>query len=153
MDYNEHHKFMQQALAQARRAEQIGEVPVGAVLVEDGKIIARGHNQSIQRNDPTAHAEIIAIRKAAKKLKNYRLPGTVLYVTVEPCLMCLGTLLWSRVSRLVYGTEEPKTGSLHLFSLFKKFPHRLEITGGVEKEECRRLLQKFFRSKRKLKKL
>ncbi len=140
---------MREALKEAWKSARIGEVPVGAVLVFEGKIIARGYNQSIRRNDPTAHAEIIAIRQAAKKLKNYRLLNTVLYVTVEPCLMCLGSLLWSRVKKIVYGVEEPKTGCLRLPALFRKFPHKIEIISGVEKKECRALLQNFFKEKRK----
>ncbi|MFH1259736.1 MAG: tRNA adenosine(34) deaminase TadA [Elusimicrobiota bacterium] len=145
----EDNQFMREALKEAGKAARVGEAPVGAVLVLAGKIIGRGYNQSIRSNDPTAHAEIVTIRQAAKKLKNYRLSQTTLYVTVEPCLMCLGALLWARVTKIVYGVEEPKTGALHLPALFKKFPHKIEVIGGVEKEECRALLQNFFKEKRK----
>ena len=141
---------MGQALAQARAAAAAGEVPVGAVLVRDGRVLADGYNQPIREHDPTAHAEVVALRRAAAAAGNYRLPGTTLYVTVEPCLMCVGALVNARVATLVYGASEPKFGAVSSLLRLQTLPlnHRLEIVAGVREEESRRLLVEFFRSRR-----
>ena len=148
--------WMQQALLQAESAAALEEVPVGAVLVDaDGELIAAGHNQPISAQDPSAHAEIVVLRAAAKKLANYRLPGTTLYVTLEPCVMCVGALVHARVARLVYGATEPKTGAIESAQkLFEtgEFNHRPEIVGGVLADECGALLTRFFEQKRASKK-
>jgi tRNA(adenine34) deaminase len=138
------------ALAQARRAAEKGEVPVGAVIVKDGVVIARGYNRPIGLNDPTAHAEIIALRKAARKLGNYRLTGCELYVTVEPCAMCLGAALNARIRNLIYGADDPKAGAVHSLLSFpiEKTNHRMAVTGGVLAAEAAALLKSFFRSRR-----
>ncbi|MCP4387525.1 MAG: tRNA adenosine(34) deaminase TadA [Gammaproteobacteria bacterium] len=147
---------MQQALAQAQAAAAKDEVPVGAVLVDDsGEMIAAGHNQPIGASDPSAHAEIVVLRAAAKKLGNYRLPGTTLYVTLEPCVMCVGALVHARVGRLVYGATEPKTGAIESAQrLFEtgEFNHKPEIVSGVLAEECATLMSEFFANKRATKK-
>ncbi len=144
------------ALEQARKAYEHDEVPVGAVLVnENNELIAVGHNQPIFASDPTAHAEIIVLRAAATKLGNYRLPNTTLYVTLEPCTMCVGALVQARVSRIVYGASEPKTGAIesaHQLFAEGKFNHIPEILGGVRKEECSSLLSAFFQQRRRQKK-
>lgn len=144
---------MGEALAQAREALEAGEVPVGAVLVgEGGEILARAYNRPITLNDPTAHAEVLALRDAARRVGNYRLPGTTLYVTIEPCLMCLGALLQARVRRLVFGAPDPKGGacvSLYRLPEDPRLNHRLEVRGGVRQAECRELLQHFFQARRK----
>lgn len=142
--------FMQQALNEAKKALKRGEVPVGAVIISGRKILARGYNSPIGRNDPTAHAEIIAIRKAGMKRKNYRLGNCDLYVTVEPCAMCLGAAVQARIRRLVFGAFDPKAGavaSLFRFPL-EKINHRMEVKGGVMEEECGRMLKDFFKMKR-----
>ena len=144
-------KFMAQALKEAEISANFDEVPVGAVIVKDGKIIARGHNLRESKNDPTAHAEIIAIRKACKKLKSWRLEGCTIYVTIEPCSMCAGTLLWTRIQRIVYGASDPKGGALgSSYNLFevKNINHHPEITRGVLESRCSSLITSFFRSKR-----
>jgi tRNA(adenine34) deaminase len=143
-------RFMILALAQARRAAEKGEVPVGAVVVRDGVVIARGYNQPIRLNDPTAHAEILALRKAARKLGNYRLTGCDLYVTVEPCAMCLGAALNARIRTLVYGADDPKAGAVRSLLSFpiEKTNHRMAVTGGVLAAEAAALLKEFFRSRR-----
>ena len=143
--------FMEIALEEARKRAEPEEVPVGAVLVFHGEIIAKNHNRCVTTRDPTAHAEILVLREAAKKLKNYRLPGTVLYVTVEPCAMCVGAMIQARISRLVFGTCEEKTGMVQSrVSLLDDgiFNHRVETVGGVLAAECRALIQEFFRVKR-----
>ncbi|MEO0996193.1 MAG: tRNA adenosine(34) deaminase TadA [Pseudomonadota bacterium] len=142
--------FMTQALAAARAAGAAGEVPVGAVLVLHGEVVAVGRNAPIGTNDPTAHAEIVALRAAAAAFGNYRLPAGELYVTLEPCAMCLGALYHARLSRLVYGAADPKTGAAGgLFDLTAAgLPHRLSVTGGVLQDECGALLRDFFRSRR-----
>jgi len=144
--------YMGEALAQARQALAAGEVPVGAVLVgEGGEILARAHNHPIGLNDPTAHAEVLALRAAAQRLGNYRLPGTSLYVTIEPCLMCLGAMLTARLKRLVFGAADPKGGacvSLYRIPEDSRVNHHLEVTGGVREDECRELLQEFFKGRR-----
>lgn len=144
-------KFMLEALKEAEKSANFDEVPVGAVIVKDGKIIARGHNLREKSNDPTAHAEIVAIRKACKKLKSWRLEGCTIYVTIEPCSMCAGTLLWTRIQRIVYGASDPKGGALgSSYNLFevKNINHRVEITRGVLESKCASLMISFFRSKR-----
>ena len=143
--------LMDLALAQARRAEAAGEVPVGAVLVnEAGDVIASGFNQPISAKDPTAHAEIVVLREAARKLVNYRLPGTTLVVTVEPCLMCAGALVNARVARVVYGAREPKWGAIEsLLSVDSlALNHKMEIVSGIRAEECGGLMRDFFRNRR-----
>jgi len=147
-----HEYYMQLAIEQARLAEKIGEVPVGAVLVQDDQLITSAHNQPISNNDPTAHAEIQLLRAAGKKLNNYRLPNTTLYVTLEPCTMCLGAMIHARVSRVVFGAYDQKTGvcgSCQDLSTSKCFNHAIEISGGVLANECKALLQKFFKARRK----
>tara|TARA_R110000868_G_scaffold196920_2_gene442994 strand:- start:4918 stop:5388 length:471 start_codon:yes stop_codon:yes gene_type:complete len=144
--------FMRLALAEAQRAADRGEVPVGAVLVQDGQVIGRGFNQPISSNDPSAHAEMVAIRQAATAAQNYRLPGSTLYVTLEPCTMCAGLLVHSRVGRLVYGAQEPKSGAIFSRSQVLEQPwmnHRMLVEGGVLAQECGELLSGFFRERRK----
>lgn len=144
-------KFMREALALARQAEAAGEVPVGAVLVKDGAIITSGWNQPISAHDPTAHAEVMVLRAAGRIAGNYRLTGTTLYVTLEPCAMCAGALVHARVGRLVYGAADPKTGAAgSVFDLMRtdKLNHRIEVTGGVLTEECGALLKDFFSRRR-----
>jgi tRNA(adenine34) deaminase len=145
------HQFMQQALDQAKLAAMAGEVPVGAVLVKDGKIISRGFNQPIGNSDPSAHAEMIALRSAAQLESNYRLPGTTLYVTLEPCIMCAGAMLHARVERLVFGATDPKTGAagsvLNVFSE-KQINHQTQVEGGIMDDECGQVLRDFFKGRR-----
>jgi len=147
-----HTKFMEIALAEAKNAGQIGEVPVGAILVsENGDILSAAHNQTIKLADPTAHAEILALRKAALEVNNYRLLNTTLYVTVEPCIMCMGAIVHARISRVVFGATDPKwgaAGSLYNFAADDRLNHRVEIITGVCAEDCRRSIQDFFRAKR-----
>ena len=144
-------KFMAEALKEAEKSANFDEVPVGAVIVKDDKIIARGHNLRESKNDPTAHAEIVAIRKACKKLKSWRLEGCTIYVTIEPCSMCAGTLLWTRIKRIVYGAKDIKGGALgSSYNLFevKNINHHPEIEGGILEEKCSTLMTSFFRNKR-----
>ena len=144
-------QWMREALLLARQAEAAGEVPVGAVLVKDGKLIGSGWNQPIGAHDPTAHAEVMALRAAAKAAGNYRLVDTTLYVTLEPCAMCSGALVHARVARLVYGAADPKSGAAgSVFDLVRtdKLNHRLEVEGGVLAEDCGVLLRTFFASRR-----
>lgn len=145
-----HETFMRLALEEARKALRRGEVPIGAVVVREGAVVATGFNQPISAGDPTAHAEIVALRAAAQGLGNYRLTGTTLYVTVEPCLMCVGALLNARVDRVVYGAPEPKFGAVR--SLLDvgalAVNHRFEAVSGVLEDECRTLLLDFFRDRR-----
>jgi tRNA(adenine34) deaminase len=143
--------FMAAALAEARRAGQAGEVPIGAVVEIGGQIVGRGYNQPIGSGDPTAHAEIVAIRAAAGQAGNYRLTGATLFVTIEPCLMCVGALVHARIGTLVYGAAEPRTGAIVSTVRGAELPghnHRLEVVGGVREEECRDLIQQFFRLRR-----
>ncbi len=143
--------YMLQALKEAKKAQAIDEVPVGAVIIRNDKIIARGHNRREATQDPTAHAEIIAIRKACKKLGVWRLDGCQLYVTIEPCTMCAGTILWTRLDRIVYGAQDPKGGALgSSYNLFeqKNLNHHPAITGGVLAKECGQLVSDFFKNKR-----
>ncbi len=145
--------YLGEALAQAREGLAAGEVPVGAVVVgEGGEILARAFNQPIARHDPTAHAEVLALRQAARLAGNYRLPGVSLYVTIEPCIMCVGALLAARVQRLVFGAADPKAGacvSLYRLPEDPRLNHRIEVAGGVREAECRELLQEFFRARRR----
>jgi tRNA(adenine34) deaminase len=142
---------MAAALEQARLALAVGEVPIGAVLVAGDVIVARGFNQPIRAVDPTAHAEVVVLREAARAAGNYRLTGSRLYVTVEPCLMCVGALVHARVAEVVFGAPEPKTGALVSTVRAHEVPglnHRVAVTGGVMETECRDLMQGFFRAKR-----
>ena len=146
-------QWMQQALALARQAANEGEVPVGAVLVDgaEGLLLGRGRNSPIGRRDPTAHAEILALREAAAKMGNYRLPGAVLYVTLEPCMMCVGALVHARIERLVFGALEPRTGAVvsrEQGLASSAHNHRVAVTAGVMQEDCTALLQGFFRERR-----
>ncbi|HEX5474118.1 MAG TPA: tRNA adenosine(34) deaminase TadA [Vicinamibacterales bacterium] len=144
-------QFMRAALEQARAGQQLGEVPVGAVVVIDGEIVARGCNQPIAARDPTAHAEIVALREAARRIGNYRLNGSTLYVTIEPCQMCVGAMVHARIARLVYGAPEPKAGAIESAMRAHEHPalnHRFEVTGGVLEEECRQVVQAFFAARR-----
>jgi tRNA(adenine34) deaminase len=144
-------RWMSEALLLARQAEAAGEVPVGAVLVKDGALLGAGWNQPIGAHDPTAHAEVMALRAAAKDAGNYRLTGTTLYVTLEPCAMCAGAMVHARVARLVYGAADPKTGAAgSVFDLTRTetLNHRLEVEGGVLAEECGGLLKDFFAKRR-----
>jgi tRNA(adenine34) deaminase len=143
--------WMAEALREALRAEAAGEVPIGAVVVQAGTVIGRGHNAPIALTDPTAHAELQALRAAARNVGNYRLIGATVYVTVEPCLMCMGALLHARVKRLVFGCTEPKSGaagSLYNAAYDPRLNHQLEVTSGVGEEESRALLHRFFKKKR-----
>jgi len=142
---------MRRALALAQQAAADGEVPVGAVVVLDGEIVGEGRNQPIATSDPTAHAEIVAMRAAASRLQNYRLSGATMVVTVEPCLMCVGAMVHARISTVVYGTPEPRTGALGSATAAHETPglnHRLAVLGGVLEDDCRTLMQDFFRLRR-----
>ena len=142
---------MDAALDQARRARDAGEVPIGAVIALDGAIVGRGFNQPISSGDPTTHAEIVAIRDAARRVGNYRLTGAVLCVTIEPCLMCVGALVHARIGTLVYGAAEPKTGSIVSAVRGAELPglnHRIEVVGSIREAECRELMQAFFKERR-----
>jgi tRNA(adenine34) deaminase len=148
MDKDEH--FMQEALAEAEKAMEAGEVPVGAVLVEGEKVIARGHNKPLSSDDPTAHAEIVVIREACQEKKNYRLTSCELYVTIEPCAMCLGAAVHARLRRVVFGAFDPKGGAVESVMTFPfaKMNHRVEIRVGVLATECGKILKSFFEKKR-----
>ncbi|MEJ2097856.1 MAG: tRNA adenosine(34) deaminase TadA [Deltaproteobacteria bacterium] len=147
-----HDQYMEIALGEAKEAAQNGEVPVGAVLVDlNGNILSSAHNQTIHMNDPTAHAEILAIRKAAEKIQNYRLPGTTLVSTIEPCIMCMGAMVHARIATLVFGTTDPKwgaAGSLYHFAEDGRLNHRPKVIGGVCEGSCRDIMQAFFRERR-----
>lgn len=144
--------FMREALSLARAAECLGEVPVGAIVVREGIIVGRGFNTPIGENDPTAHAEIAALRDAARNLGNYRLPGCELFVTLEPCAMCAGAIMHSRISRVIYGARDPKTGVhgsvVDLFGV-ERLNHHAKVEGGLLAEECSTLLSSFFASRRR----
>lgn len=143
--------FMHQALDQAQNAWALGEVPVGAVVVKDGQVVATGFNQPIGTHDPTAHAEIMALRAAATILGNYRLPGCELYVTLEPCVMCAGAMMHARLARVVFGATDPKTGACgSIINLFEqeRLNHHTEVTGGVLEQQCSHLLKDFFAERR-----
>jgi tRNA(adenine34) deaminase len=141
---------MRQALDQARRAMQVGEVPIGAVIVAEGRVAGEGFNQPIRAVDPTAHAEIVALRQAARAASNYRLTGATLYVTLEPCLMCVGAIVNARVVTVVYGAPEPKWGALGsiLDARTLKLNHRLQVIGGVLEAACRQIVVDFFKFRR-----
>lgn len=143
--------FMSRAVVLARQARRAGEVPVGAVIVREGQVIAEAANAPIAGQDPTAHAEILALRAAGETLGNYRLPGTTLYVTLEPCPMCAGAMVHARVSRLVYGAADPRTGAAgSVFDLVRSpaLNHQVDVTGGILADECGELLKAFFRARR-----
>jgi tRNA(adenine34) deaminase len=148
-----HTEIMQIALNEAQKAREKGEVPIGAVIVADNqRVLAAEHNRTIILNDPTAHAEILALRSAASITGNYRLLNTVLYVTVEPCPMCMGAVIHARVSRVIFGTRDPKwgaAGSLYDFAADPRFNHQPEIIEGVCEDDCKEMMQEFFRQKRK----
>jgi tRNA(adenine34) deaminase len=142
---------MRYALNRAIEAGERGEVPVGAIVVVDGDVIAEGFNQPIATSDPTAHAEIVAIRRAAAQLGNYRLTGASLYVTIEPCQMCVGAMVHARIARLIYGAPEPKAGAIESAMHAHEHPslnHRIEVTAGVLAHDCRELMQAFFQERR-----
>jgi tRNA(adenine34) deaminase len=144
-------QFMQEALAEARAAAAAGEVPISAVLVHDGKILARSGNRTIREGDPTAHAEIVVIREAARLLANYRLADTTLYVTLEPCSMCAGAIIQARVPRLVYGADDPKGGAVRSCFEILSHPrvnHKVEVTAGVLAADCAAILRSFFAERR-----
>jgi tRNA(adenine34) deaminase len=144
-------RLMRAALDEARRAREIGEVPVGAVVAIDGEVVGAGFNQPLRLTDPTAHAEIVALRAAARAAGNYRLTGATLVVTIEPCLMCVGAMVHARIGRLVYGAAEPRAGAVVSSVAGFEVPglnHRVEAVGGVLEDECRALMQEFFRERR-----
>jgi tRNA(adenine34) deaminase len=143
--------FMKIALSAAEEAYQSGEVPVGAVLVREGNILAQAHNAPITNNDPSAHAEMLVLRQAAEKMGNYRLTGTELYVTLEPCIMCAGAIVHARVERVIFGARDPKCGAvISLYNIFndKRLNHQVKVTEGILKEECGEIISRFFREKR-----
>lgn len=144
---------MHEALRTAQRALEAGEVPVGAVVVHEGRIVGRGFNRNVIDSDPTAHAEVIALRDAGKTIGNYRLLDCELFVTIEPCAMCSGALVHARIRRLVYGADDPKAGAVHSVMRVLNHPelnHRVEVRGGVLAGQCMELLQEFFRARRTL---
>jgi tRNA(adenine34) deaminase len=147
------HRLMREALVEAQRGLSEGEVPIGAVVAaQDGRILGRGHNRPVALDDPTAHAEISALRRAGALVGNYRLTGTALVVTIEPCIMCMGAAIQARVGLLVYGSTDPKNGaagSLYDFSGDRRLNHQLKVVSGVLEEECRGLLVRFFKDIRK----
>ena len=148
-------KFMRMAMEEAQRAGQKGEIPVGALLVKKDQILARAHNRCIELSDPTAHAEILALRRAGERLENYRLNDTVMYVTIEPCPMCVAAMIHGRISRLIFGASEPKFGAIESkFKLLREnaFYHHFEVTRGVLETECAEVLKSFFKKKRTSKK-
>ena len=146
-----HHQFMADALALARAARDAGEVPIGAVVVLNGDVVGRGFNQPISSGDPTAHAEMVAIRDAARRVDNYRLTGATLYVTIEPCLMCVGAFVHARIGSVVFGAPEPRTGALESTVRAGEFPghnHRFDVVSGVRADQARELMQEFFKARR-----
>lgn len=154
MTQSDDEKFMRLAIEQAEIAGHMGEVPIGAVITDSShKVISTGHNLREQTNDPTSHAEIIAIRKASEKLRSWRLEGATIYVTVEPCVMCIGAVILARIKRLVFGTKDPKAGaviSVYKLGTDSRLNHIVEITEGICEDECSKLLKDFFRNLRKL---
>ena len=151
MNKNQDIVFMQKAISLARKAEKEGEVPVGAVVTFEGKVIGKGYNRMIQNSDPTSHAEIIALREAALKLRNYRLVNCNLYVTIEPCLMCVGASVHARIKRLIYGADDPKSGAVKSHQELlnsSMLNHKFEVTSGVMKEEVVKQISNFFKKKR-----
>jgi len=151
MTVEQDQQFMAAAFAEARRAEAEGEVPVGAIAVAGGQIVGAGHNQPIRLNDPTAHAEILAIRSAASRLKTYRLATVSIYVTLEPCVMCVGAMVNARIARVIYGTRDEKAGALgSTYDIGRdgRLNHRFEVTTGVMEAECAEIMREFFRARR-----
>jgi tRNA(adenine34) deaminase len=150
--FDRHRKYMQMAIEEAVKAGQIEEVPVGALLVDaDGAVIARAHNETITRRDPSAHAEMLAIRAACEKLDNYRLTGMRLYSTIEPCIMCMGAIIHARLEEVIFGARDPKwgaAGSLYDFSTDSRLNHQLRITAEVEAQQCADLMKAFFATRR-----
>lgn len=145
-------EWMRLALEEANAAAASGEVPVGALVIRQGEIVGRGNNRNLRENDPTAHAEIIALRDAAARMRNHRLPGCTLYATIEPCAMCAGAMVHARIARLVYGAHDPKAGAAGSVLEVINHPrlnHKMEFTGGVLEEDCAELLRKFFQERRK----
>jgi tRNA(adenine34) deaminase len=152
MDQPTAESWMREALEEARKAEAEGEVPVGAVLLINGKIVGRGHNHSIRSYDPTAHAEILALRHSGHSLRNYRLPGSILVVTIEPCVMCVGAMIQARVEELIYGAPDPKAGAIDShFQLASAsaLNHAIRVVPGILADECGSLLRAFFEARRK----
>jgi tRNA(adenine34) deaminase len=148
---SDHESLMRLALVEAGRARDIGEVPIGALVVVDGEVVGTGFNRPIDAVDPTAHAEINALRAAAARAGNYRLTGATMYVTIEPCLMCVGAMIHARIGLVVYGAAEPRSGALVSAARAHEAPglnHRLAVLGNVLEKECRALMQEFFREKR-----
>jgi tRNA(adenine34) deaminase len=147
-----HEEYMKQAINEAKKAGQNGEVPIGAILVaENGEVVSSAYNRTISLCDPSAHAEILALREAGNIIKNYRLLNTILYVTVEPCIMCMGAIINARIKKVAFGTYDPKggaVGSLYNFAEDKRLNHRTEVIQGVCEEECRSLMREFFIKKR-----
>lgn len=152
MKSSDYFQLMEQAIFEARKSREKGEVPVGAILIgADGEIITRAHNQPISLSDPTAHAEILALRSAALSSENYRLGGTTLIVTLEPCVMCMGAAIHARVSRLVFGAFDPKSGaagSLYNLAADNRLNHRIDVISGIMEKECKAILQDFFKARR-----
>ena len=151
MDRSAAELWMREAIAEARKAEAEGEVPIGAVLLVNEKIIARGHNHSIRSHDPSAHAEVIALRHGAHFMRNYRLPGSILVVTIEPCVMCVGAMIQARVEQVIYGASDPKAGAIDSHLHLADAPHlnhRIEVVSDVLADECAALLRAFFESRR-----
>jgi tRNA(adenine34) deaminase len=143
--------WMREALVEARKAEAEGEVPVGAILLVNEKIVGRGHNHAIRMHDPTAHAEILALRHGAHNMRNYRLPGSILVATIEPCVMCAGAMIQARVDAIVYGAADPKAGAIQTHFNLADAPqlnHSIEVTAGILEEECGGLLRAFFAGRR-----
>ena len=151
MDRSKAEMWMQEALIEAGKAEAEGEIPVGAVLLINEKIVGRGHNHSIRTHDPSSHAEILALRHAAHSMRNYRLPGSILVVTIEPCVMCAGAMIHARVDQVIYGAPDPKGGALdsnfHL-ACAEPLNHRIDVISGILEEECSNMLRSFFASRR-----
>ena len=145
---NEDEKWMKIAINEANLANNENEIPVGAVLIKNGKIIAKAHNQPISKNDPTAHAEIQVLRLAGKKLENYRLTNTILYVTLEPCQMCFGAMIHARIKRIVYGADDTKKIKCSACEDLKNTKHQIEITSGILQNDCSEILKKFFNLRR-----
>jgi tRNA(adenine34) deaminase len=151
MDRATAEQWMLEALDEARKAECQGEVPVGAIVLINGKIVGRGHNHSIHLHDPSAHAEILALRQAARTMKNYRLPGSILIVTVEPCVMCAGAMIQARIEEVIYGAADPKAGALdshfHLATA-SQLNHAFDVMSGILEEDCNSLMRTFFAARR-----
>jgi tRNA(adenine34) deaminase len=152
MDHATMEIWMREALLEATNASEEGEVPVGALLLVNEKIVARGHNSCIRFHDPTAHAEVLALRSAALSMRNYRLPGSILVVTIEPCVMCVGAAIHARVEKIIYGASDPKAGAIHSNFCLATAPqlnHQIEVLPGILEEECGGLMREFFQAKRR----